>query len=109
MKPDLAIDFHNDASGPIIFETPLTNPDGYTDRMKKLEKLLREMTWFRELAIYRPPGGGMSERYGTDWLVYELNAGWAEGLKKGPLSDDWKLLGRQLCRVFDVYFKTTVK
>ncbi len=107
LKPDLAIDFHNDASGPLIFYTPLTNPEGYTKRMKKLEQLLREKTWFTEPAIYRPPGEGMAERYGIDWFVYELNAGWAEGLKKGPLSEDWKLLGRQLCGVFDLFFKTT--
>jgi hypothetical protein len=51
------------------------------------------------------PGSGIADRYEMDWLVYELNAGWIEGLQKEPLSDDWKLLGNQLCGVFDEYFK----
>jgi len=105
LKPHLAIDFHNDASGPVIFEPPTDEPDKYRAHMRTLESLLREKTWFREAAIMNEPGGGIADRYKMDWLVYELNAGWAEGLQKGPLSDDWKLLGNQLCSVFDEYFK----
>ena len=107
MKPDLAIDFHNDDGGPLIFEPPM-NADSvvYVDHMKTLEKLLRRDTWFRERAVTRVPGGGITQRYGIEWFVYELNAGWIEGLQKRPLSDDWILLGKQLCSIFDTYFRT---
>lgn len=44
-------------------------------------------------------------RYGIKGLVYELNAHWVKGLNKKPLSDDWMLLGKQLCQVFNKYFK----
>ncbi len=111
-KPDLAIDFHNDAGGPVFFATP-TNVDKevYTKHMKTFEQLLRDMTWFREPVIFSNPDGttfdsGITDRYGIDAMVYELNARWIEGLQKKPLSDDWKLLGHQLCDVFDEYFKT---
>jgi hypothetical protein len=110
MKPDLAIDFHNDDGGPLIFEPP-ANADSviYVDHMKTLEKLLRNDTWFTERAVTRSPGGGITERYGIEWLTYELNAGWIAGLQKRPLSDDWILLGEQLCGVFDAYFKAIEK
>jgi hypothetical protein len=110
MKPDLAIDFHNDDGGPLIFEPP-ANADSviYVDHMKTLEKLLRNDTWFTERAVTRSPGGGITERYGIEWLTYELNAGWIAGLHKRPLSDDWILLGEQLCGVFDAYFKAIEK
>ncbi len=104
MKPDLAIDFHNDGNGPIMFKPPLKNPEKYVENMKTFENILREKTWFREKAIMSEPGEGMAERYETDWFVYELNAGWIEGLQKRPLSADWKLLGEQLTEVFDEYF-----
>ncbi len=104
-KPDLGIDFHNDDSGPLIFEPP-ANADSaiYVDHMRTLEKLLRRDSWFRESALVRSPSGGIAQRYGTEWFVYELNAGWIEGLQKRPLSDDWILLGHQLCGIFDSYF-----
>ena len=97
----------NDDGGPVIFEPPL-NADSvvYVDHMRTLEKLLRRDTWFRERAVYRSPGGGITERYGIEWFVYELNARWIEGLQKRPLSDDWILLGNHLCGVFDAYFKS---
>ena len=109
-KPDLAIDFHNDDGGPLIFEPP-ANADSviYVNHMKNLEKLLRKDTWFRERAVTRSPGGGITQRYGIEWFVYELNAGWIEGLQKRPLSEDWILLGKQLCGVFDAYFKNIEK
>ncbi|MCK5767574.1 MAG: peptidase M14, partial [Candidatus Atribacteria bacterium] len=72
-------------------------------------QLFREKTWFREHVIIEEPGGGITERYGIDWFVYELNAGWIEGLQKRPLSNDWKLLGKQMCSVFDAYFKNIDK
>ena len=105
-KPDLGIDFHNDDGGPLIFEPP-ANADSirYVNHMKTLEAILRRDSWFRESAVVRKPGGGITQRYGIEWFVYELNAGWIEGLQKRPLSVDWIQLGHQLCGVFDSYFK----
>jgi dienelactone hydrolase len=106
-KPDLAIDFHNDDGGPLIFEPP-ANGDSvqYVYHMRTFEKILRQDSWFTEPAVMRSPGGGITQRYGIEWFVYELNAGWIEGLQKRPLSDDWILLGEQLCGVFDTYFRS---
>lgn len=110
-KPDLAIDFHNDASGPLFFANPANGREEYINHMQIFEKLLREKTWFRERVIYSGPSAttfeeGLLGRYGIESMVYELNARWIEGLQKKPLSEDWKLLGNQLCHVFDEYFKT---
>jgi hypothetical protein len=44
MKPDLAIDFHNDSNGPLIFAPPRENPETYLALMKTLEVLLRGKT-----------------------------------------------------------------
>jgi hypothetical protein len=106
MKPDIGIDFHNDDGGPLIFEPPM-NADStlYVEHMRTLENLLRRDSWFREAAVYRKPGGGITQRYGIEWFVYELNAHWIEGLQKRPLGEDWILLGEQLCGVFNAYFK----
>jgi len=106
MKPELAIDFHNDGNGPVMFKPPLKNPEKYVENMKIFENILRDKTWFCEKAIMSEPGEGIAERYEIDWFVYELNAGWIEGLQKRPLSADWKLLGAQLAGVFDEYFNT---
>ncbi len=104
MKPDIAIDFHNDANGAVIYYPPLKNAEKYITNIKAFEQILRGKTWFTEKAVVGKPGGGMAERYGIDWFVFELNAGWIEGLQKKPLAADWKLLGEQLPEVFDEYF-----
>ena len=78
--------------------------------MERFEHLLRKHTWFTEGSTgstFRNPGsigGGLLERFGTDAVVYELNANWIEGLQKVPLGRDWELLGRQLHNVFYEYF-----
>ena len=77
--------------------------------MKTLENILRQDSWFRERAVMRSPGGGITQRYGIEWFVYELNAHWIEGLQKRPLADDWILLGNQLCGVFNRYFESISK
>lgn len=110
MKPNLAIDFHNDSNGPLIFALPGKSPENYLNRMKTLEALLREKTWYSEYTVISDAetstmfARGLMDRYGIESLVYELHSNWIEGLKKRPLSDDWLLLGHQLCEVFDTYF-----
>ncbi len=111
MKPDLAIDLHNDDGGKLHISRPNVNLDTYLKNMEYLEALLKKHTWFTEGSTgsnFRNPGSigeGLLERYGIDAFVYELNANWIEGLKKEPFGKDWMLLGEQLCEVFYQYFQ----
>jgi hypothetical protein len=108
LKPDLAIDFHNDSNGPLFFSTAGKGKKGYVENMKILEDLLRKNTWFSEGTSFFGTTSfeeGLVARYNIDAMVYELNAHWIKGLDKKPLSKDWILLGGQLCNVFDIYFK----
>ncbi len=108
LKPDLAIDFHNDSNGPLFFASAGKGKRAYEDNMKLLEKLLRENTWFSKGSSFFGTTSfeeGLVSRYNIDALVYELNAHWIKELNKKPLSEDWKLLGEQLCFVFNEYFK----
>lgn len=108
LKPDLAIDFHNDSNGNLNFSSSGENSAVYVSHMKLLEKLLRAESWFSEGSSFNGTTTfeeGLMSRYGIEGLVYELNAHWIKGLNKEPLSDDWKLLGKQLCEVFNDYFK----
>jgi len=108
LKPDLAIDFHNDLNGNLNFAPSGKKSAIYVSHMKLLEKLLRANTWFTEGSSFTGTTTfeeGLMSRYGIEGLVYELNAHWVKGLNKKPLSDDWMLLGKQLCQVFNKYFK----
>jgi hypothetical protein len=110
LKPDLAIDFHNDAGGKIIFSASGKESAKYLSHMKNLENLLNAYTWFREGSTFGSGTSfeeGLYQRYGIEALVYELNAFWLKGLQKPPLADDWELLGSQLCKVLDEYFRMT--
>jgi hypothetical protein len=112
LKPDLAIDFHNDANGRIHISRPNIDLDKYLDNMKQFEQLLRKHTWFTEGSTggeFRNPGTlgeGFVERFGIDAFIYELNANWIAGLSKVPMGRDWELLGEQLRDVFYDYFNT---
>lgn len=112
LKPDLAIDFHNDDGGKLHIARPNIDLESYLANMERFERLLREHTWFTEGSTgssFRNPGSigaGLLERYGIDALVYELNANWIAGWQKVPLGSDWELLGRQLHDVFHEYFKS---
>ena len=109
MKPDLAIDFHNDDGGKLHISRPEVNLESYLKNMERFEILLQEHTWFTEGSTgssFRNPGSigeGLLERYGIEALVFELNANWIAGLEKAPFGKDWMLLGEQLCAVFYEY------
>lgn len=112
LRPDLAIDFHNDSSGGLHISRPEgVNLEGYLERMKKFERLLRSQTWFTEKMTggeFRNPGSfgeGLVERFGIDAFIFELNANWIAGLEKMPEAKDWKQLGEDLGEVFYFYFK----
>ena len=115
LKPDLAIDFHNDAGGNLHLAKPDINLDSYLANMGRFEALLYKYTWFTEGGMhsnFRNPGSigeGLLERYGINALIYELNANWIAGLNKMPLGKDWMLLGEQLCDVFYNYFSESDK
>ncbi|MGC9328999.1 MAG: M14-type cytosolic carboxypeptidase [Candidatus Hinthialibacter sp.] len=110
-RPHLAIDFHNDEGGRMHISRPNIQLETYLKRMKRLENLMREHTWFTEGATggsFRNPGTigeGFLERFGVDAIVQELNCNWIEGLKKEPMGEDWELLGEQYCEVFYRYFE----
>lgn len=106
----LAMDLHNDNNGKLHISRPaIAGLDRYLARMKKLEELLKQHTWFREGSTggtFRNPGTigeGILERFGVDAVILELNCDWIEGLKKAPESKDWELLGRQMLAVFSEY------
>jgi hypothetical protein len=108
-RPHLAIDLHNDNSGRLHLSRPEKNPEQHRAKMKRLEQLLFEHTWFTEGT--REPvspepwtfGEGLVERYGIDACILELNCDWIAGLQKVPFGKDWELLGQQMREVFYAY------
>lgn len=108
-KPDLAIDLHNDQGGNVHVNLPREDNKKYTANLKRFVELLYKHTWFTEgMTNVTNPGSlgeGLAKRFGVDACIYEFNYEWAEGLKKVPMGEDWKLLGRQLREVFFLYFK----
>jgi hypothetical protein len=111
-KPDLAIDFHNDSNGNLSFSSSGETSEVYKQNMQSFERLLHTYSWFTGSSSYDGVPTfeeGLITRYNIEGMVYELNAHWVEGLKKQPLSEDWLLLGRQLCRVFYEYFNVMKK
>jgi predicted deacylase len=112
-RPELAIDFHNDASGRLHVSRPeigTSELQEYTTRMERLERLLREKTWFTEgstTSSFRNPGTigeGLLARYGIAACIHELNANRIAGLDDHPTATAWKKYGQQLAEVFWEYF-----
>jgi hypothetical protein len=112
-RPDLAIDFHNDAGGNLHVSRPEMDAgelQQYLSRMERLEKLLREKTWFTEgstKSSFRNPGTigeGLLARYGIAACIHELNANRIAGLDDYPTAANWKKYGQQLAEVFWEYF-----
>jgi hypothetical protein len=111
--PRLAIDLHNDCDGKMHLGPHDADPQGYLRRMHMLEKLMRELTWFREGMVEESfrgsMAGGMIEIFGIDAFVYELHSEMAEGLGRAPLHTDWQQLGAAFTRVVDRYFQSLEK
>jgi hypothetical protein len=107
--PQLAIDLHNDSDGKMHLGPHDADHDAYMKRMKQLEQIMRELTWFREGAVeesFRGSfAGGLIEIFGIDSLIYELHSEWAEGLGRAPLHTDWQQLGAKYASVVDRYFQ----
>jgi hypothetical protein len=112
-RPQLAIDFHNDAGGRLHIsrpDLPSTDLADYLARMQRFEQLLRDHTWFSEGSTrpsFRNPGSlgeGLLARYGIPALIHELNANWIAGLDTYPSSEHWRTYGEQLAKVFWLYF-----
>jgi hypothetical protein len=106
----LALELHNDERGLLHISRPDTpDLDAYLARIDRLERMLREKTWFREGSTkenFRNPstlGEGWFARFGIHALVHELNSNWIEGLQQYPSEENWMLYGRQLCDVFYDY------
>lgn len=114
-RPDLMLDFHNDAGGRLHISRPemaSDELDAYLARMERFEQLLREHTWFTEgstRSTFRNPGSigeGLLARYGIAACVHELNANWIAGLEDYPTAQHWRNYGEQLAEVFWRYFGT---
>jgi hypothetical protein len=108
-KPALAIDLHNDQGGNVHVNLPKDDNKEYTKNLTRFVDLLFKHTWFTEgIANVTNPGSlgeGLAKRFGVDACIYEFNYEWAGGLKKVPMGDDWKLMGKQLREVFYLYFE----
>lgn len=110
-RPDLAIDFHNDASGKLHFPRSETNDaqsERYLKSLKRFEEILRANSFFTEgssTGISRTIAGGLQKRYGIPACIHELNADWIAGLEDYPTADNWKKYGEQLGVVFREYFQ----
>lgn len=110
MRPDLAIDLHNDNSGKLHLSRPERDHEQHLAKMERFERLMFKHTWFTEGSTspgFRNPstfGEGLLERYGIDACILELNCDWIAGLNKVPFGKDWELLGEQMREVFSAYF-----
>ncbi len=111
--PRLAICLHNDDGGNLHLSHPARDAAGQARRMDLFERLLRDLTWFREGRTRGSSvnsgsfGEGLSEQYGIDALIYELRACWAAGLQRPPMPADWLDLGRNLAFVLERFFALT--
>ena len=110
-RPHLALELHNDGNGQLhISRPPVADLARYLNRMKVLETLLHQHTWFTEGSTKEAfrnvgtLGEGWLERYGIDAAVHEFNVNWIAGLHDYPSGAHWKRYGEQLARVFYEYF-----
>jgi len=114
IKPALGIDIHNDDAGGIHLASHSKDDTRFVKNMELFEKLMRKHTTFSEDFRYSwiTPGqqtlnvsfeNGLSERYGIEAIVYELNANWISSLNKMPSQFDWMKTGENLNDVFYEY------
>lgn len=110
MKPDLAIDFHNDSGGPLFLAAHTKGREKYFSHMQAFETLLRNESCFKDNKVLKagPKSTtfeeGMMVQFGIEAVILELNVHQVNSQQKDPLSGDWILLGKQLCTVFNSYF-----
>ncbi len=110
-RPDLAIDFHNDAWGKLHFARSETDDPkwaGYLAKLQRFEETLRAHSCFTEgssTGISPTFAGGLQQRYGIPACIHELNADWIAGLDDFPTAANWRKYGEQLSGVFRKYFK----
>jgi hypothetical protein len=112
-RPDLAMELHNDGSGLLHVSRPaVPQLEQYLERMARLEKLLRQHTWFTEgstKATFRNPGSlgdGWLERFGVNAVVLEFNCNRIAGLDDFATGRHWQTFGEKLATVFHEYFGT---
>lgn len=110
-RPDLAMELHNDGSGMLHISRPaVPQLEQYLERMARLEKLLRQHTWFTEgctKATFRNPGSlgdGWLERFGVNAVVLEFNCNRIAGLNDFATGRHWQTFGEKLAAVFHEYF-----
>ncbi|MCX6897547.1 MAG: M14 family zinc carboxypeptidase [Verrucomicrobia bacterium] len=110
-RPHLAMELHNDGSGMLHISRPaVPQLEQYLERMSRLEKLLRQHTWFSEgctKATFRNPGSlgdGWLERFGVDAVVLEFNCNRIAGLNDYAQGRHWQTFGEKLAQVFYEYF-----
>lgn len=110
-RPDLAMELHNDGSGMLHVSRPaVPQLEQYLERMARLEKLLRQHTWFTEgstKATFRNPGSlgdGWLERFGVNAVVLEFNCNRIAGLNDYATGRHWQTFGEKLATVFCEYF-----
>ena len=110
-SPHLALELHKDGNGQLhISRPPVRELSRHLERMARLEKLLREHTWFTEgstKGTFRNSGtlgDGWLERYGIDAVVHEFNCNWIAGLKDYPSARHWQSYGENLATVLHEYF-----
>lgn len=111
--PHLGLELHNDGSGLLHLSRPaveLPQLERHLERMRRLEELLREHTWFTEGST-KPAfsntgtlGEGWLQRYGIDAVVHEFNCNWIAGLNDYPSAAHWRGYGEALARVLYDYF-----
>jgi len=79
--------------------------------MDRLEKLLRENTWFSEGSTkgnFRNPGTigeGLLARYGITACIHEFNCNRIAGLNDFATGANWMRYGEQLALVFFKFFE----
>ncbi len=110
LKPDLAVDFHNDSSGSLILAADTKGREKYMKNMKIFEQLLRTKSDFKDNPLVKSGpksttfDEGLMVQFGIEAVVLELNVHKMNSEIKDPLSGNWILFGKQLCNVFDSYF-----
>jgi len=104
--PSFAMDLHDDDYGRLHLND--SRDQGHMERMRLLESLMRECTFFTEgteRGAGSTFGAGLHELYGIDSVVYELNSNWLASANLVPGSKTWKEFGFQFAEALRRLFK----